>query len=119
MDEVERHDDRRTIVAGALCAYAAYFVKFVQAYEREGIPIHAVTVQNEPGVDRQHDTPKWQYPSCRWTAEQERDFIRDHLGPAFKKHGLTTKIWCYDHNYNVAPTTRRRRLGHCLSASRF
>ena len=61
-------------------------------------------MQNEPGVDRQHDTPTWHYPSCRWSGEQERDFIRDHLGPAFKKHGLTTRIWCYDHNYNVAPT---------------
>lgn len=85
-------------------AYAAYFVKFVQAYEREGIPIYAVTVQNEPGVDRQHDAPKWRYPSCRWTAEEERNFIRDHLGPEFKRNGLATKIWCYDHNYNVAPT---------------
>jgi len=85
-------------------AYAAYFVRFVQAYEREGIPIYAVTVQNEPGVDRQHETPKWQYPSCRWSAAEERDFIRDHLGPAFKQAGLSTRIWCYDHNYNVEPT---------------
>jgi glucosylceramidase len=98
----------RTMVGGRLlpehyAAYATYFVKFVQAYEREGIPIYAVTIQNEPGIDRQHDAPKWRYPSCRWTGEQERDFIRDHLGPAFKNNGIATKIWCYDHNYNVAP----------------
>jgi glucosylceramidase len=85
-------------------AYAAYFVKFLQAYDREGLPIYAVTVQNEPGVDRQHDEPKWRYPSCRWTGDLERDFIRDHLGPAIRRSGLATKIWCYDHNYNVAPT---------------
>ncbi|MHB9010131.1 MAG: glycoside hydrolase family 30 protein, partial [Limisphaerales bacterium] len=85
--------------------YAEYFVRFIQAYEAEGIPIHAVTVQNEPGVDRAREKdPKWHYPSCRWTAEQERDFIRDHLGPAFRRHGLKTRIWCYDHNYNVKPT---------------
>ena len=84
--------------------YAAYFVRFVQEYEREGVPIYAVTVQNEPGVDRQHDAPKWRYPSCRWSAAEERDFIRDHLGPALHKAGLATKIWCYDHNYNVEPT---------------
>lgn len=84
--------------------YADYFVKFVLAYEREGIPLHAVTVQNEPGVDRQRDTPKWHYPSCRWTAEQERDFIRDHLGPAFHAAGIKTRIWTYDHNFNVDPT---------------
>jgi len=92
------------LLAENYATYAAYFVRFVQEYERAGIPIYAVTVQNEPGVDRQHDAPKWRYPSCRWTGEQERDFIRDHLGPAFAKAGLATKIWCYDHNYNVVPT---------------
>lgn len=83
-------------------AYAEYFVKFIRAYEAEGIPIYAVTIQNEPGVDRAKErNPKWFYPSCHWTGEQERDFIRDHLGPAFRRHGLPTRIWCYDHNYNV------------------
>ncbi len=82
--------------------YAEYFVKFICAYEAEGIPIYAVTIQNEPGVDRAREkNPRWFYPSCRWTGEQERDFIRDHLGPAFRRHGLSTRIWCYDHNYNV------------------
>ncbi|MBN1347167.1 MAG: glycosyl hydrolase [Phycisphaerae bacterium] len=83
--------------------YARYFVRFVQAYEKEDIPIHAVTIQNEPGVDRSKDRPRWRYPSCRWTGEQERDFIRDHLGPTFRKAGLKTKIWCYDHNFNEKP----------------
>src|SRR5262249_48955285 len=56
-------------------AYAHYFVKFIKAYEAEGTPIYAVTVQNEPGVDREHQ-PKMRYPSCKWTAEEERDFIK-------------------------------------------
>lgn len=82
--------------------YAQYFVRFIRAYEAEGIPIYAITVQNEPGVDRAKEAdPKWHYPSCHWTAEQERDFIRDYLGPAFRREGLKTQIWCYDHNYNV------------------
>lgn len=85
--------------------YAEYFVKFVQAYAAEGIPVYAVTIQNEPGVDRSQETdPKWHYPSCRWTADQERDFIKNHLGPAFEQAGLETQIWTYDHNYNVADT---------------
>lgn len=84
--------------------YAQYFVRFIRAYEAEGVPIHAVTIQNEPGVDRSlAKDPKWHYPSCRWTAEQERDFIRDHLGPAFREAGLRTEVWCYDHNYNIEP----------------
>lgn len=85
-------------------AYAQYFIKFIRAYEAEGIPIHAITVQNEPGVDRGLEKdPKWFYPSCRWTGSQERDFIRDHLGPALRRAGLKTRIWCYDHNYNLEP----------------
>lgn len=98
-----------TMIGGHLqprwyATYAEYFVKFIQAYEAEGIPIYAVTIQNEPGVDRAKEkNPKWRYPSCRWTGEQERDFIRDHLGPAFRRHGLRTLIWCYDHNYNAQP----------------
>ena len=98
-----------TLIGGRLlpeyyAAYATYFVKFIEAYQREGISIHAVTVQNEPGVDRQKDVAKWRYPSCRWTGEEERNFIRDHLGPQLKANGLATKIWCYDHNYNLLPT---------------
>ena len=96
--------------------YAEYFMKFIQAYAAEGIPIHAVTVQNEPGVNtRDYPMSEW-YPSCQWAILEdpdtfapvnheamglrERDFIRDDLGPAFKKSGIAAKIWCYDHNLN-------------------
>jgi O-glycosyl hydrolase len=94
-------------------AYAQYFVKFIRAYATEGIEIAAVTVQNEPGVDRAKEKdPKWFYPSCHWTGEQERDFIRDHLGPAFRRAGLKTKIWCYDHNYNAVTKDDSAGLPH-------
>lgn len=94
-------------------AYARYFVNFVKAYEAEGIPIYAVTVQNEPGVDRSKEKDaKSFYPSCHWTGAQERDFIRDHLGPAFQRAGLKTKIWCYDHNYNLQPSDDSAGLSH-------
>lgn len=75
-------------------ALARYFVKFLDAYRAEGIPIHALTVQNEP----EYAPPT--YPTCRWTAAQQRDFIRDHLGPAFAARNIETKIWCFDHNFN-------------------
>jgi len=85
--------------------YAQYFVRFIRAYEAEGIPIYAVTIQNEPGVDRSLErNRRWHYPSCRWTGEQERDFIKNHLGPAFRSHQIKTRIWCYDHNFNVGRT---------------
>ncbi len=94
-------------------AYAQYFVRFVQSYAAEGIEISAVTVQNEPGVDRSTSKdPKWFYPSCHWTGAQERTFIRDHLGPAFRDAGLNTRIWCYDHNYNVERSPESAGLDH-------
>jgi len=99
-----------TLIGGELLqqwypVYAEYMAKFVLAYEAEGIPIYAMTIQNEPGVDRSKEkNPKWFYPSCRWTGDQERDFIRHHLGPALRRHGLATRIWCYDHNYNTTPS---------------
>lgn len=73
---------------------ARYLARFVEAYEAEGIRIHALTPQNEPGY-----FPR-SYPTCGWTASQQRDFIGDYLGPEFQRRGIATKIWCYDHNFN-------------------
>jgi glucosylceramidase len=69
-----------------LKAYALYFVKYVQAYAAEGLPISAVHPQNEPDSDQK-------FPSCRWTGEQLRDFLRDYLAPAFATAGLDTELW--------------------------
>jgi glucosylceramidase len=69
-----------------LAAYALYFVKYVEAYRNEGITIHQIHVQNEVVADQK-------FPSCLWTGEQLRDFIRDYLGPAFEKHGIDAEIW--------------------------
>lgn len=67
-------------------AYALYFVKFLRAYEELGLPIEAVHVQNEPDSDQK-------FPSCMWTGERLRDFIRDDLAPAFRDAALNTQIW--------------------------
>ncbi|GIP28317.1 glucosylceramidase [Paenibacillus sp. J23TS9] len=75
--------------------YAQYFVKFVQAYEGAGIPIYAVSIQNEPGYE-----PK-EYPGMILTPQEEAEFIRDHLGPAFEAADITAKILCYDHNWDM------------------
>lgn len=74
--------------------YARYFVQFVKAYEAEGLPIYAITPQNEPMY-----APNT-YPTCRWKAQEQRDFIRDHLGPEFERQGIRTQIWCFDHNFS-------------------
>ena len=74
-------------------ALANYFVKYVQGYGERGIAIDAVTPQNEAMCDTHG-----QYPCCVYTAEQEGAFARDFLKPAFRKAGLSTKIWVHDHN---------------------
>jgi glucosylceramidase len=72
-------------------AYATYFVKYIQAMKAEGITIDTLTVQNEPLNEK--NTPSM------LMLESELDiFIKDNLGPAFKKGGITTKIVLYDHN---------------------
>ncbi|GAB2701337.1 glycoside hydrolase family 30 beta sandwich domain-containing protein [Paenibacillus thermoaerophilus] len=74
--------------------YAEYFVKFVQAYASEGIPIDAVTLQNEP-----HYEPDG-YPGMRMEAREQAAFVKSHLGPAFDKAKLNTKIVVWDHNWD-------------------
>jgi glucosylceramidase len=74
--------------------YAQYFLKFLNAYNAEGVAVDAVTVQNE--VDTDQDG---RMPACLWGQEYEIDFVQNHLGPALRKAGLSTKIWVLDHNY--------------------
>jgi glucosylceramidase len=75
-------------------AYANYFVKYIQGMKAEGISIDAITIQNEPLNDKNT-------PSILMQADEQAQFIRDHLGPAFKAAGLHTRIILYDHNCDV------------------
>ena len=77
-------------------SYADYFVKFLEAYKAEGVPINAVTVQNETDAEQEGHMP-----ACVWAQEAEVEFVKAHLGPALRKAGLPAKIWVIDHNYNL------------------
>lgn len=74
---------------------ADYFVKFVRAYDNAGVPIFAVTIQNEP-----LNVPN-NYPGMNMTAVEQAAFLRDDLGPAFRAAGLKTKILVFDHNWDL------------------
>lgn len=69
-----------------LRAYANYLVKFITAYEAEGIDIDQLHVQNEPVANQK-------FPSCMWTGEELKEFIRDYLGPAMRDAGVNTELW--------------------------
>jgi glucosylceramidase len=71
--------------------YAQYLVKYIQEMKKEGITIDAITVQNEP--EHPGNTP-----SMTFTSAEQNDFVKNHLGPAFKQAGIATKIIIFDHN---------------------
>lgn len=75
-------------------AYAQYFVKYILGMRAEGIRIDAITVQNEPLNEKNT-------PSMLMLAPDQADFIKNHLGPAFQKARIDTKIVLYDHNCDV------------------
>ncbi len=76
--------------------YARYFVKFIEAYGEAGVPVNAVSVQNE--VDTDQDG---RMPACLWGQEYEMGFVAEHLGPQFEAAKIPTKIWILDHNYDL------------------
>jgi glucosylceramidase len=76
-------------------AWANYYARFIKAYDAEGINIWGVTVQNEPLANQ-----TWE--SCIYTAAEERDFLKDHLGPTLARAGLGgKKILIWDHNRDL------------------
>ncbi|RSK45045.1 glycoside hydrolase family 30 protein [Hymenobacter rigui] len=76
-------------------AWANHFVKFIQTYEKLGMPVWGLTVQNEPMA-------KQRWESCIFTAEEERDFVKNYLGPTLKKGGMADKkLIGWDHNRDL------------------
>ena len=73
-------------------AWARYYCRYVQEYSKENIDVWGFTVQNEPDA-----VQRWE--SCIYSAEEERDFVRDHLGPTLHEHGLEhLRLIVWDHN---------------------
>lgn len=93
-------------------AWANYYVKFIKAYEAEGIPVWGLTIQNEPMA-----VQRWE--SCIYTAEEERDFLKNYLGPTLEKEGLGAKnIVVWDHNRDLI-TDRANTIFEDPEASKY
>ena len=76
-------------------SWANYYTKFIKAYEKEGIPVWGISIQNEPMA-----TQTWE--SCIYSAEDERDFLKNFLGPTMRREGLGGKnIIIWDHNRDL------------------
>jgi glucosylceramidase len=75
--------------------WANYYVKFIREYQKAGVPVWGITIQNEPMA-----TQRWE--SCIYSAEEERDFLKKYLGPTIQKQNLSsTKIIVWDHNRDL------------------
>lgn len=91
-------------------AWADYYVKFIEAYEADGMPVWGITIQNEPMA-----TQRWE--SCIYTAEEERDFLKNYLGPTMEKAGYADKnIVVWDHNRDLITNRANTILGDTAAA---
>ncbi|MGC9950096.1 MAG: glycoside hydrolase family 30 beta sandwich domain-containing protein [Bryobacteraceae bacterium] len=74
---------------------AQYFARFIAAYQQQGIPIYAISMQNEPL------NSTGSYPSAYVASSDEANFIGNNLGPALAGAGLGgVKIFGYEHNWD-------------------
>ena len=93
-------------------SWALYYTKFIKEYEKEGMPIWGITIQNEPMA-----TQRWE--SCIYTAVEERDFLKNYLGPIMKREGLGDKnIVVWDHNRDLI-TNRANTIFDDPEASQY
>lgn len=83
-----------TLKPEAFGAFANYLRRYVDAYQAEGVPIFALTLQNEP-----HFEPK-DYPGMRVDPARRAAFIGGHLGPLMAKHHPALRIMDWDHNWD-------------------
>jgi glucosylceramidase len=110
-----------TLRPDAYDSFALYFRKFIQAYAADGVPIFAVTMQNEPAFEPAD------YPGMRLDATARATLIGEHVGPLFASTGLSTLIFDWDHNWDapsqplavLADSTARRYVSgvawHCYA----
>ena len=76
-------------------AWALYYARFVKSYRQAGVPIWGLTIQNEPMA-----TQRWE--SCVYQATDERDFLKNYLGPVMAEQGLRdVNIMVWDHNRDL------------------
>jgi len=112
-----------TLIPSDYGLLAQYFVKFIQAYQAQGIPIYAITPQNEPGYAPDN------YPGMFFPASDESNFIKNYLSPALNQANLHPRLIPYDHNWDNPhyaktllgdPATNRDIAGiswHCYAGS--
>src|SRR4051812_11168981 len=83
-----------TLKRESYAAFAEYLARWIEAYRAEGVPIAAITLQNEP-----HFEPA-DYPGMRLDPRQRAELIKNYVGPLFAERRIATQIWDWDHNWD-------------------
>lgn len=97
--------------------WAEYFVKFIKEYEKNGVTVNGITVQNEPFAPQ-----TWE--SCNYSIDEQIEFIVDYLHPAFVRENIKTQIFIWDHNkehtYDVARAIKNTKgAEECITGIAF
>lgn len=88
-------NDGGSLLPACQAAWAQYYTRYIEEYEKSGVPIWGISVQNEPAAVQTWD-------SCIYSAEEEKNFVRDHLGPTLWATGhQDVKILIWDHNRDL------------------
>ncbi|MFI1195204.1 ricin-type beta-trefoil lectin domain protein [Micromonospora sp. NPDC020750] len=94
-----RMDQMGSLKTQYYALYAQYLVKYIQSYARAGVPINYISVQNEPNCCKADNPTEMNYPGMAWTPDQLIDLTKNHVYPALRAAGLTTKVMVQDFNY--------------------
>ncbi|GIG02636.1 RICIN domain-containing protein [Catellatospora citrea] len=79
--------------------YAQYLVKYIQSYQAIGVPVNYISVQNEPNCCQSGNPTAMNYPGMSWNTSGLIEFTKNHVYPAFRAAGITTKVLIHDWNY--------------------
>ncbi|MFG1689030.1 ricin-type beta-trefoil lectin domain protein [Nonomuraea sp. NPDC049269] len=79
--------------------YAQYLVKYVQSYAAIGVPIDYISVQNEPNCCQAGNPTAMNYPGMSWNPSGLVEFTKNHVYPAFRAAGISSKVLIHDWNY--------------------
>ncbi|MDH2426569.1 ricin-type beta-trefoil lectin domain protein [Sphaerisporangium sp. TRM90804] len=79
--------------------YAQYLVKYIQSYQAAGVPVNYISVQNEPNCCQAGNPTAMNYPGMSWNSSGLAEFTKNHVYPAFRAAGITTKVLVHDWNY--------------------
>jgi glucosylceramidase len=79
--------------------YAQYLVKYIQSYAAAGVKVNYISVQNEPNCCQAANPTAMDYPGMNWNASGLIEFTKNHVFPAFRAAGITTKVLVHDFNY--------------------